>query len=379
MQTDNTTSRILLSRDLMDVMIRVGLIAFVVILCARIFAPFAGLMLWALILAVALYPLHRRFSKRLGDRPGRAATLMVVAGLLLFGIPTVMLGSSFASHIHEVFTAFQNDTITIKQPNAKVADWPVVGKKVHSVWSSAANDLPAFLQENKTQLEKLSKRVLSGAASTAGGVLMFLGAMIVAGIMMAYGVSGSQAMLRILNRLAGPTQGPHLHILSTATIRSVAMGVIGVAFVQALLLGIGFVLAGIPAAGLLALIVMFIGILQLPAVLVSVPVIAYLWWAGDASTVHNLVWTIYLIVAGLSDNVLKPILLGRGVDAPMPVILIGALGGMVYGGFIGLFLGAVMLAVGYKIFMDWVDMTEESTGTEPGQAETVAPVSSSAE
>ena len=366
MQTDNTTSRILLSRDLMDVMIRVGLIAFVVILCARIFAPFAGLMLWALILAVALYPLHRRFSKRLGDRPGRAATLMVVAGLLLFGIPTVMLGSSFASHIHEVFTAFQNDTITIKQPNAKVADWPVVGKKVHSVWSSAANDLPAFLQENKTQLEKLSKRVLSGAASTAGGVLMFLGAMIVAGIMMAYGVSGSQAMLRILNRLAGPTQGPHLHILSTATIRSVAMGVIGVAFVQALLLGIGFVLAGIPAAGLLALIVMFIGILQLPAVLVSVPVIAYLWWAGDASTVHNLVWTIYLIVAGLSDNVLKPILLGRGVDAPMPVILIGALGGMVYGGFIGLFLGAVMLAVGYKIFMDWVDMTEESTGTEPG-------------
>lgn len=375
MQADNTMARKLFSKDLMDVMIRVGLIAFVVIMCARIFAPFVGLMLWALILAVALYPLHQRFANGLGDRQGRAAILMVVAGLLMIGIPMAMLGSSFAGHMHEAFTAFQNDTITIKQPDAKVADWPVIGEKVYSAWSSAANDLPAFLQENKAQFEKLSKRVLSAAASTAGGVFLFLGALIIAGIMMAYGESGSQAMQRISRRLAGPAKGMQLHSLSTATIRSVAMGVIGVAFVQALLLGVGFIFAGIPAAGLLALIVMFIGILQLPAVLVSVPVIAYLWWSGDASTTHNIVWTIYLLVAGLSDNVLKPLLLGRGVDAPMPVILLGALGGMVSGGFIGLFIGAVLLAVGYQIFMDWVDQAEESTGAEPGQAEKPAPVS----
>jgi predicted PurR-regulated permease PerM len=100
---------------------------------------------------------------------------------------------------------------------------------------------------------------------------------------------------------------------------------------------------------------MLVGILQLPALIISLPAIGYLWWSGDASTTSNIAFTIYLLVAGMADNVLKPILLGRGVDAPMPVILLGALGGMVSAGIIGLFVGAVLLAVGYQIFMEWVD------------------------
>jgi predicted PurR-regulated permease PerM len=94
---------------------------------------------------------------------------------------------------------------------------------------------------------------------------------------------------------------------------------------------------------------------QLPAVLVSLPAIGYLWWSGDGSNVHNVIFTVYLLVAGLADNVLKPLLLGRGVDVPMPVVLIGALGGMVTAGFIGLFVGAVLLSVVYELFMQWVD------------------------
>jgi predicted PurR-regulated permease PerM len=120
----------------------------------------------------------------------------------------------------------------------------------------------------------------------------------------------------------------------------------------------------------LALLVMVVGILQLPALIISLPVIAYLWAGGDASTTVNIVFTIYLLLAGMADNVLKPMLLGRGVDAPMPIILIGALGGMVSAGIIGLFLGAVLLAVGYQLFMEWVDedgaeenAMEQSPGT----------------
>jgi predicted PurR-regulated permease PerM len=109
----------------------------------------------------------------------------------------------------------------------------------------------------------------------------------------------------------------------------------------------------------LAVVVLLLGILQLPAVLVSLPAIAYLWWSGDASTMHNVVFTVYLLVAGFADNVLKPLLLGRGVDVPMPVVLLGALGGMVGGGIVGLFVGAVLLAVGYQLFMDWVDEVDE--------------------
>lgn len=210
---------------------------------------------------------------------------------------------------------------------------------------------------------------MSAAASTAGSVLLFLGALIIAGIMMAYGDAGSQAMLRIFNRLAGSAKGARLQSLSTATVRSVATGVIGVAFIQALLLGAGFIMAGIPAAGVLALGVLLIGIVQVPAAIIAWPAIAYLWISGDASTTSNIVYSIYLFVAGAADNVLKPLLLSRGVNVPMPIILIGALGGMVTNGIIGLFVGAVLLAVGYRVFMEWVDKGEEGASAEPGEAE----------
>jgi predicted PurR-regulated permease PerM len=366
MPLDNATIRKFLSSDMMDFTIRVGLIVFLVIMSVRVFAPFAGILIWALILAIALYPLHQRMAKSLGGRQGRAATLLVLAGLLLIGAPTIMLGGSFASHVQDVYNAFENNTLSIKPPDAKVADWPVVGNKVYSAWSEAANNLPAFLKDNQEQIKSLSRRAVSAAANTIGSVFLFLGALIVAGIMMAYGEGGSQAMRRILSRLTGPVKGPYLQGLSTATIRSVAVGVIGVAFIQALLLGVGFIMADIPAAGVLALVVMLLGIVQLPAAIISLPAIAYLWVSGDASTTSNIVYSIYLLVAGLADNVLKPLLLGRGVDAPMPVVLIGALGGMVSGGIIGMFIGAVLLAVAYQLFMEWVDNPVE---TETGESE----------
>jgi len=367
MQIDDSTIRKLLTRDFTNTVIRIGLIAFLVVLCARVFAPFVNLVLWALILAIALYPLHQFLAKKIGGRQGIAATLLVLVFLLLIGGPTVMLGGYFARQAHNAYTNFENNTVTIKQPKPAVADWPLVGKRVHRAWSSAANNLPAFLKDNQAQLQNIAKRIFAAAANTVGSVLLFLGALIVAGIMMAYGESGSQAVQRIFSRMTDPVTGPRLKTLSTATIRSVATGVIGVAFIQALLLGVGFVMADIPMSGVLALVVMFLGILQLPAAIITLPVIAYLWWAGDASTTINIVFTIYLFVAGLADNVLKPLLLGRGVEVPMPVILLGALGGMVSGGIIGMFVGAALLAVGYQVFMDWIDNVETDTSAEPGQ------------
>jgi predicted PurR-regulated permease PerM len=211
---------------------------------------------------------------------------------------------------------------------------------------------------------EFSKKVLKMAASTAGGVLTFLMALIIAGIMMAWGESGSKAMRDIYVRFVGSVKGPRLQKLSVNTVRSVAIGVIGVAFIQALLLGVGFIFAGVPGAGPLAIVVMVLGILQLPATLVSIPVIIYLWVGGDASTTSNIIFSVYLLVAGLVDNVLKPLLLGRGVDVPMPIVLLGALGGMVSAGIIGLFIGAILLSVGYKIFMDWVDEQSENQEAE---------------
>lgn len=371
MHSDNETASELTSKAFMDAMIRIGLIAFLAILCVRVFSPFVSILLWGLILAIVLYPLHQRLATRLGNRQGRASTLLVVAGCVLLGVPLGLLGSSFMSHLHDVHAAFENNELTLKQPAPGVAEWPVIGEKVYNAWSEAATNLPKFLEDYRDQIKKTSKRIVSAAGSAFGSMFLFLGALIIAGIMMAWGKPGSNAMQRILSRVAGSVKGPQLQTLSVGTVRSVATGVLGVAFIQALLFGIGFILAGVPAASVLALIVMLIGIIQLPAVIVSVPVIIYVWSAGDASTTANIFYTLYFVFAGLSDNVLKPLLLGRGVDAPMPVILMGALGGMVAGGFIGLFLGAILLAIGYQVFMGWVDDTQDRETADAVQADSV--------
>jgi predicted PurR-regulated permease PerM len=367
MEPDNATLRKLLSKDLTETLIRFGLVVFLVVVCVRVFDPFAKLALWSLILAVALYPLHQRLANRLNGRQGLSATLLVMASLVLIGTPTVMLGDSFADHAKNAYNAFQNDTISIPAPDQSVADWPIIGGTLYDTWSAAAEDLPGYLKSYRPQLKEILGKVLATAADTAGAVLLFLAALFIAGIMMAYGEPGSQAIQRFLCRLTDPIRGVRMQALSTATVRSVASGVIGVAFIQALLLGVGFYLASVPGAAVLSLIVFLIGIAQVPASIISLPVVAYIWWSGDTSTAMNVVWTIYLIVAGMADNVLKPLLLGRGVDAPMPVILIGAIGGMVSAGIIGLFLGAVLLAVGYKVFMLWVNEDQEGISPEPGQ------------
>ena len=347
--------------DLMNTLIRLGLIAIIAILSYRVFAPFEGMMLWGLILAVALYPLHQSLASRMSGKQGMAATTIVLIGILILGVPTGFMAASLIDEINTVLTALSAGGVAIPEPKPAVADWPLIGEKLHAAWQMAATDLPTFLQNHAPWIKEASKSVLKMLQSGAGGVFLFLASLIVAGIMMAYGESGSAAMSRIYDRLAGPSRGHTLFRLTVATIRSVATGVVGVAFIQALLLGVGFVFAGIPGAGILAVIVLLIGIVQLPALIVSLPAIVYIWWAGDASTLASTLYTLYLVVAGMADNFLKPMLLGRGVDAPMPVILIGALGGMVSSGIIGLFIGAVILAVSYEIFMAWVNAGETSS------------------
>ncbi|MDA9265066.1 AI-2E family transporter [Planctomycetota bacterium] len=355
MQSEYNSIRKKLFSDLNDAFIHVGLVVLLVMICLRIFSPFMGLMLWGLILAVVLYPLQQILAAKLNGRQGRAATLIVLSGLVLIGLPTILLGTSFSEFLHDKFEVVFSGTMTIDPPPASVAEWPVIGKTLSSLWAQASEDLPAFLVSIKPQLESLAKTVLGSLAHTASSLLKFLGSLIIAGIMMAYGKSGSAAVMKILTRLTSEEKGPSLHTLSTLTIRSVAMGVVGVAFLQSLVLGVGFVWVGIPAAGILALLVLLVGIAQLPALLITLPVIIYLWTTGDTSTIESVLQTIFLVIAGMSDGFLKPLLLGRGVEVPMPIILLGALGGMVSYGLIGLFLGSVILALGYQIFMDWVD------------------------
>ena len=350
------TLRRLLKQDLTETLIRVVLITLLVFVCVRVFTPFSHLVILAMILAIALYPLYLIMLRWFGGRRGLTATALVLSGLLLLGTPVVLLGVGLTGQLSEAYENMESDTLELRAPDPKVREWPIVGERVYATWAAASSNLPKFLKQNREVIRGFAKKALSMAANGMKAGMVFLLAIIVAGVMMVYAEPEERIARRILIRLTDPEQGPQLQALSIATMRSVATGGVGVAFIQALLLGVGFVLAGVPAAGVLALAVMFLGILQLPAIIVSLPAVAWLWMTEDGgSTLFKVLFSAWFIIAGLADNVLKPLLLGRGVDAPMLVILIGAIGGMVTGGMTGLFLGAVLLAVGYQIFMQWVD------------------------
>ncbi len=339
---------------LLDVLIRAALIFALAVLCFQIFSPFLTLMVWALILAVTLYPLQQLLAAKIGGKQGLSATLIVILGIVLIITPTAILMSSLGDSVQQLVNDVQNDTLEIPAPPDSVSGWPVVGEKVHALWSQAHDDLPALIHSMQPKIGDLAKSALAFVASIGGGLLKFLAAFIIAGILMAFGESGSRGSLAIFERVAGVARGAEFAKLSTATIRAVAQGVIGVAFIQAIIVGLCLLIAGVPWAGVLAMIVLVLGIAQVPALIVTLPAIGYIWWLGDYGQVEAIVYTLLLFVAGMTDNVLKPLMLGRGVDAPMPVILLGALGGMATGGILGMFVGATMLALGYQLFTGWV-------------------------
>src|SRR6185369_4423875 len=350
-----------LARLLLDVLIRAGLILVLVMLCYRIFSPFLVLMVWALILAITIYPLHRALAARLGGRRGWAATLITLLGVMLIVAPTAVLLDSMGDSVHRLVSEVQQGTLQVPPPKPSVAEWPVVGTKIHAYWQQAHDKLPALVKSLQPKIGELAKEALAMVASIGGGILAFVAAFIIAGIIMAFGEAGAHAGRAIFARIFGFERGDEFTVLSVATIRAVAQGVIGIAFIQAILVGLCLLVAGVPLAGLLAVVVLVLGIAQVPALLVTLPAIAYLWMSGDYGTGEAALYSVLLFVAGMADNVLKPLMLGRGVDAPMPVILLGALGGMAAAGILGLFAGAVLLALGYQIFMAWVAANPETT------------------
>ena len=323
-------------------------------LCYQVFAPFLTLMVWALILAVAMYPLHQWLARRIGGRQGLAATLIALIGAVLIVAPTAVLMGSVADSVQQFVQDVRDNTLEIPAPRPDVAEWPVVGKRLHAFWSKAHDDLPALVKSMQPKIGNLATAALGFVAGVGGGILKFLASFLIAGVIMAFGDAGARSSEAIFARIMSPGRAPEFVTLATATIRAVAQGVIGVALIQAIAVGVTLLVAGVPLAGVLSVIVLVLGIAQIPAVLVTLPAIAYIWTSGDYGNAAAIVYSVVLFLAGIADNFLKPLMLGRGVDAPMPVILLGALGGMAAAGILGLFVGAVLLALGYQIFMGWV-------------------------
>jgi predicted PurR-regulated permease PerM len=345
-----------------DVFIRLGMVVALALLCYRAISPFLTLLIWSLILAVALYPLHEAVARKVGGRHGLAAMLIALLGLALIVAPSAVLMGSLGDSVHQFIRNVQTNAVQVPAPSDALATWPFVGPRLHSLWSQAHANLPALVQSLQPQLGDIAKSVLGFVGGIGVGLLQFLAAFIIAGIIMAFGEAGAQANLAIFQRVLGKARGAEFAKLSTATIRAVAQGVIGVAFIQAIIVGLCLLVAGIPWPGLLALVVLVLGIAQVPSLIVTLPAIAYLWWTGTHGNFEAIAYTVLLLVAGMADNVLKPLMLGRSVEAPMVVILLGALGGMAAAGILGMFVGATLLTLGYKIFMNWVVDNPDADG-----------------
>jgi len=320
--------------------------------CFLIVSPFTSIVVWAVIISIAVYPAHVALTAKLGGRAKRSAILIVLIGLAIIIVPAWYLADSSISGMQFIAAELEDGTADIPPPDDSVADWPVIGERVHEIWSAAAVNLQDTLNRFEPQLKAAGQKALAFAGHTAGTVLQFIVSMIIAGTLLMSAEGGKRTAQNIIVSLVGTERGPEFTDLSILTVRSVAKGVLGTAFIQALVSGIGLAIAGVPAAGLWAGVVLVLAIIQLPPLLILGPIA--IWYFSVASTVPAVIFLVFAIIVSASDAVLKPMLLGRGVDTPMLVILIGAIGGAIVSGIIGLFTGAVILALGYELFAAWM-------------------------
>jgi len=350
----------------LDAAIRISLLAFLVLWCFNIIRPFIMPILWGAIMAVAIYPLYVKAHHKLGGREKLTATLITLIVLAILIVPSVMLTDSLIDGTQTIATEYDSGTLTIPPPSASVKDWPLVGEKLFNAWSLASTNLEAALVQFKPQVETAGKWFLSAATGAGAGVLMFIVSIIIAGVFLVFARSASQALETVIGRVLGDKDGKEFVDISGATIRSVAQGVLGVALIQTVLGGVGMLAIGVPYAGVWALLILLLAIVQLPPLLVLGPLIVYVF--SVEATVPAVIFMIWSLMVSVSDSFLKPLFLGRGMDIPMLVILLGAIGGMILSGIIGLFVGAVVLAVGYTLFVAWLN-PEEAGSEEDATAE----------
>jgi len=342
------------SRNAVEAALKIGLLFVLLSWCFHIAKPFINPLAWGVIIAVALYPLHLRLTELLGEREKLSATL--ITGLLLLVIlgPCGFLADIIGENVRELAGKLQQNQLTIPEPPEKVAAWPLIGKPIFNFWHLAATNFGEAVKTFAPQLREASKWLLASGAAAIMALLQLLVSVIICGLLLVNGASGHQLALAIGHRIAGH-KGEELTELSIATIRGVARGVLGVALIQALLAGIGFFMAGVPAAGLLTVVCLFLAVVQLPTAILLLPSIIYVFSSHE--TLPATVFMVWMLGVGAIDNVLKPILMGRGLDLPMAVVFVGAIGGMIFSGIIGLFVGAVVLALGYKLFLSWLKQT----------------------
>jgi|AP95_1055475.scaffolds.fasta_scaffold04373_7 predicted PurR-regulated permease PerM len=335
-----------------DVAIRLALLGFLIYSCFQIVRPFMQLLVWGAIMATAVYPLYLKLLPRLKNKEGLTAASMVVVTLLLLIVPVYELTISFVDTMQTLNARFEAGTLNVPPPNESVQGWPIIGERLFEAWSLASSNIELMVTQYQDELASFSQQAVGVMAGLGGAVGSFIISTIIAGAFLAFAQECYVYAVKVLDRVMN-NGGQHFADLGTQTIRSVAQGVIGIAFIQAILSAIGLTIMDVPAVGVWVLLVLVFAVVQLPPIIVLAPIIVYVFSVND--TLPSVIFMIYAIIVSSSDAFLKPLFLGRGMDIPMPVILFGAIGGVILMGILGLFIGAIVLAIGYTLFTNWVN------------------------
>lgn len=319
---------------------------------------FIAVLAWAIILAVALYPFFQKLVKKAGTkRKKMVAVLFSLITVALLTIPSYSIFSSVLESTTETLQGIKNNTLEIAPPTEKVKDWPF-GEKIYTHWNNASLDAKNYALTHKDFILEKGKGVFGSFIGIMGTIIRLTFALIIAVVFMYRADGGYTATVKLANKLIGKKEGEGMVIMSRNTIRSVVKGILLVAIIQALLSFIGFKLIGLPAAGLFTILIMFSAIVQIPVTLAVIPAIALAFSVSD-NTTYTIIFTVYIIIVSLLDNVLKPILLSKGLQTPTIIIFLGAIGGVMLHGIIGLFVGTVVLALLHQFYTRWVNSSEE--------------------
>jgi predicted PurR-regulated permease PerM len=337
--------------------IRLAVLVGLVLWASFIVKPFIGSLAWGIILAVAIYPFYEKLITKAGAKRKKLVSLIfTLVTVTLLAIPTYSIFSSVLESTTTTIQQLKAGTLQISAPTENVKDWPM-GEKIYSNWENASKDVKEYALTNKEFILEKGKEVFGSFLGLMGTLVGFIFSLIIAIVFMYNADGGHNTSIKFANKLIGK-EGEDVVIMSRNTIRSVVKGILLVAIIQTILSFIGFKLIGIPAAGLFTMLVLVAAIVQLPVTLVVLPAIALVFSITD-NTTHAIIFTIYIIIVSLLDNFLKPILLSKGLQTPTIIIFIGAIGGVLLHGIIGLFVGTVVLALAHRFYLRWVNLSED--------------------
>ena len=347
---NNDPLRDALSTQSIDIVIRLGFFCLLAYWSFRVIAPLLTILLWSAVLTVALYPVFDWLARWLGRR-GLAATIISSLCLLIVVGPVTWLGFGLIGAIGSVINGLDAGQLTIPLPAEAVKLWPLVGEQLHRIWTLAATNLKAALTEIAPYLKPLGSQLLEMAQSAFVGLVELLVSIIVTGFLLTRGPQLVEASSAFLSRVLSH-RGKETVQLVGATIRNVSRGVVGIALLQSVLAGAGFLAAGIPSASVLAFLTLLLSIAQIGPAILLIPITIWSWTAMDS--MQALVFTAYMIFVGVIDNVLRPLVMARGLTTPMPIIMIGVIGGIIAYGIVGIFFGPIVLSVAWAVLVIWV-------------------------